>query len=483
MDQSTCALPVVAPRELIVIAHPKADLRVTDEAVISIGGIEVHGLNRILSQPQRSLKPLFGLSEERLRLRAKNLTAPTNNLPDASTFYRLYAPDEELEFLARKMLQEPSVEAAYIKPVASPRLFHDIVADETQNSVPTKDFGAFQVYLKEAGMGGIDAHFAWTVNGGTGRDVKIIDVESAWRFSHEDLRQNCGGVVGGTPLDNRFLRDHGTAVVGILGGDKNDFGITGICPEATVSAISQFGPAQGWGAAAAIYLAADMLDRGDILLLELQRSGPNSALIPVEWWPDEMVAIHYATHQRNVLVLTVGGNGGMDLDNEIYNVPPNQPYIRFDSNWHNPFKRDPIDSGSIIVGAGAAPPNAPGVASLRDRSRLLLSNYGPIFDAQGWGEAVATCGFGNMPDGGGTDEDFLYTDNFNGTSSAAPMVAGALACVQGVLKANGFDPLTFLEARALLRATGSPQEDDPHSPATNRIGNRPNLKEMIEAVL
>ena len=41
--------------------------------------------------------------------------------------------------------------------------------------------------------------------------------------------------------------------------------------------------------------------------------------------------------------------------------------------------------------------------------------------------------------------------------------------------------MTPATARAWLRATGSPQQDEPGRPATQRIGNRPDLKALIQA--
>ena len=69
-----------------------------------------------------------------------------------------------------------------------------------------------------------------------------------------------------------------------------------------------------------------------------------------------------------------------------------------------------------------------------------------------------------------------YTDQFSGTSSASPIVTGVAAVVQGLLRAAGKPRLTSVGMRDLLRATGSPQQDEPNRPATQRIGNRPNLR-------
>src|SRR5262249_25861979 len=146
-------------------------------------------------------------------------------------------------------------------------------------------------------------------------------------------------------------------------------------------------------------------------------------------WQDILVAILYATH-LGVIVVEAAANGDENLDDDLYEIRP----PTFPSQWGNPFRRSNIDSGAILVGAGAPPiathgPHGP------DRSRMVGSNYGAIVDAQGWGHEVTTTGYGFLQ-GNNNTEDRWYTDQFAGTSAAAAMIAGVLACVQGVLRAN-----------------------------------------------
>ena len=72
-----------------------------------------------------------------------------------------------------------------------------------------------------------------------------------------------------------------------------------------------------------------------------------------------------------------------------------------------------------------------------------------------------------------------YTDVFSGTSSASPIVVGAIGCMQGALRAASRPLLTPAAARNILRTTGSPQQDEPGRPATQRVGNRPNLRQAF----
>ena len=150
------------------------------------------------------------------------------------------------------------------------------------------------------------------------------------------------------------------------------------------------------------------------------------------------------------------------------------PGAGFPAGWRNSFRRTNRDSGAIVVGAGAPPPGTHGRDHGPDRSRLDFSNWGALIDAQGWGREVTTCGYGDLQ--GGTNEDLWYTDTFSGTSSASPIVTGAIACIQGMAKARGRPVLTPAQVRNCLRSTGSPQQDAPGRPATQRIGNRPDLR-------
>lgn len=434
------------------------------------------------------LTPLFGAPQKKLALEASRRGAP-----DLSLYYRAEVPDDaQMDEVAAALNDDPRIAGAYIKPPAE-LPDRDDYALNTQLPCPlevpltTPDFSERQGYLGAA-PAGIEARYAWEWPGGRGANVRIIDIEGAWRFSHEDLLQNQGGVVGGATPSDRHWRDHGTAVLGAFSGDGNSVGITGICPDANVRAISIFG--EDMGSAAAIRRAASALSPGDIILIELHRAGPlhgfvprgdQGGYIPVEWWPDDFAAIREAT-SRGILVVEAAGNGAEDLDAPIYDTGRRG----FPSSWSNPFKRgrDPSapDSGAILVGAGAPPPGTHG-RNLHgpDRSRLEFSNYGSRVDAQGWGREVTTTGYGDLQ--GGSCEDYWYTDQFSGTSSASPIIVGVLACLQGILRERGAPLLTPATARELLRSCGSLQRDAPGRPATQRIGTRPNLRELIARLL
>lgn len=398
-------------------------------------------------------------------------------------FYHVAAPDEQLESLHRQLLQHALVEAAYIKPATQFAVLMNQMAPSPYAAPSmTPDFSGRQGYLDPA-PAGVDARYAWSVNGGDGSGINVIDVEGEWQFTHEDLQQHKGGVVAGTPPGDSGWRNHGTAVIGTISADANGFGVTGIAPGVNLRAMSIF--PESFGSSSAIQQAADLLNPGDIILLELHRPGPRynfdqrddqAGFIAIEWWPDDLAAIQYAT-ARGVIIVEAGGNGAENLDDPIYDQNPQAPNGPFPATWSNPYRRSPADSGAIVVGAGAPPEGTHNKNWGADRSRLEFSNYGSLVDCQGWGREVTSCGYGDLQ--AGVTEDTWYTDQFSGTSSASPIIVGSLACVQGALKAAGQPLLNPQSARTLLRSSGSAQNDGPAGPSSQRIGNRPDVRQMI----
>jgi len=468
--------------ELVMKVKSDVGLRARAEGLTSMADTDISELIELLDSEGATVEPLFGESEEQLESEAASMTpVEDREVPDLSVYYHIEVDEDKMEALAEKLNELDEVEAAYVKPPAElPEIkeaseaeeaaeraaLNDMTPAEETPPATTPDFTSRQGYL-DAAPEGIDAHYAWRLAGGRGNGVRIIDIEWGWNFDHEDHRANQGGVVAGVNSTNTGFVNHGTAVIGEMSGDRNQFGVTGICPDAHVSAVS----IDRMPTARAIRIAANQLRRGDIMVLEIQRGGPRGRWIPIEWWPDDYDAICYAA-ARGVLVMEAAGNGGENLDHSDYDNRPSG----FPSDWRNPFRRGVADSGAILVGAGAPPVGTHGRNHGPDRSRLGFSNYGSAVDVQGWGREVTSTGYGDLQGG---NQNYWYTDQFSGTSSATPIVAGALGCVQGVLRAYGRTPMSPIRTRTLLRQTGSPQQDAPGRPRSERIGNRPDLRELI----
>lgn len=450
--------------------HPELIVAPHDDARRLFVGDDAPAAKSRASLPFRKLIETSGarfapIQPRRLKGTAR---APAAAPAQPPRFFHVAAPDSALAELHHAIVASGMVSAAYIKPASTVPIINRMTPSAAPTPPQTPDFSANQIYLGNSPTG-VGARTSWLSPGGKGEGVQVIDLEWAWQTDHEDLQQNKLGLLGGT-ADGPT--DHGTAVIGVIGADENGFGVTGIAPAASIGLWAFDSPTSQ-----AIDDAAMRLGAGDIMLLEIHRPGPRYnfqerddqlGYIAIEWWPDDLEAIQFAV-SRGIIVVEAAGNGSENLDDPLYNTGAG-----FGTTWSNPFAS--TASGAIVVGAGAPPPGTHGKDHGPDRSRLDFSNFGARLDVQGWGREVTTSGYGDLQGG---DVRRYYTNSFSGTSSASPVVVGALACVQSRLVQLGRPRLTAPEARAALRATGAPQQAAPGRPASERIGARPDIQALI----
>lgn len=381
------------------------------------------------------------------RLRSANRP---RGLADLNLYFRVRVPNAaELPEVARALatLEEVEFVARVPKPVPPP------LAPDYAN--PTNPAGVWQRYLDAAPVG-IDARYAGS-NLFAGAGVKICDIEYGWNSTHADLP--AVQRLGGTPIQTLW-DDHGTAVLGEMGGRHNTNGVRGIAHDASFRFASPYSYdyAGVYNLPAAISAALTNLVAGDVILIEQQTAGPNNGnYVPMEWWKENYDIIRAAV-SNGVIVVEAAGNGGENLDDPIYSTG---------NGGHWPFLPG-HDSGALLVGAGA-PPQFP-----NPRSRLDFSNFGSTVDLQGYGYLVVTAGYGDLYNAEGTNQHFTAT--FSGTSSASPIVAGAAAVLQQAWKARYTNAAAPSVIRTILRATGTAQA------GSGNIGPLPNLKTALAAV-
>lgn len=392
-----------------------------------------------IERPQ--MAPLFTrpstmLDAERLDAESKSDRA----LADLNLYLVLDVPEGvSAAEVANRLNGLATVEFARPAPLPAPPPF-DI-------SPTTPDFSDQQGY-KGSAPTGINQPSALLYPGVDGTDMAMVDIEYDWQLDHEDLELPADRHLVANAVNPFGSNDHGTAVLGEIVGEDNGYGVTGITPSA-FAYVAAANTTSGFNPANAINIAAATLNAGDVIVLEQQYwacGSPTSTNIygPIEWLQSVFDATSQAT-AKGVIVVAAAGNGPIDLDS---------------SSCNNRFNRSIRDSGAIIVGAGAS----------SDRSRKSFSSYGSRVDVQGWGDNVTTTGYGSLFSGGG-DIRQRYTPGFNGTSSATPIVAGAVLAIQGRRKACGLPVATPGEIRATLVATGSPQ----NNPVSGKIGPLPNV--------
>ena len=429
-----------------------------------VDGADVAAIEALLAEivpaaAQSRFTPLFARSADELAAERDAAELETGvRQVDLSRWWRVE--------LGRPLAARNTLDRLNAHPLIEAALAEPQIAPAAIAAQATPDFEPNQRY-RDPGPDGVDADYAATILGGTGVATGLTDVEYSWNTGHEDLTDTVGSeIANGTPLDPfdgaiSCPTCHGTAVLGIIAADDNGFGVTGIVPDATIQLINTFTAESGQELAAAIDLAAANSAAGDVILIEQQLCPvtivAGSCLpgwLPVEWFPSYYDAIVAAVN-KDLHVVQAAGNGARGIDAEL--VFP--------------------DSGSIIVGAGNAPGCGMFFPAAPANGRLSFSNYGERVDLQSHGACVWTTG----SEGGGTnpDDSRSYTGGFTGTSSAAAIVAGAVTSVASVAESNG-TPLLPDELRALLRATGTPQDT---SLDGLPIGPQPDLRAAIDTVL
>lgn len=345
-------------------------------------------------------------------------------------------PGVEPEALVQALSSWESVQTVYFDPPG----------DEPFANPEDDPLSVNQGYLNPAPIG-IDARYAWRFAGGDGAGLQVIDLERGWTLNHEDLVDQGSVLLHGAIRDGS--RAHGTAVLGEIAAVDNTIGCIGITPNlASVDVVSYWESNRP----DAILAAIATLSPGDVLLLEAQLNIPGWVNMPIEVLDAEFDAIRLAT-ALGIIVVEAAGNGSNDLDTYT-NGAGDAIFNRTASGFR--------DSGAIMVGAAS---------STVPHTRLGFSNFGSRIDCYGWGENVTTC---SSNDAGATDQ---YTDFFNGTSSASPIVTGAALAVQGLAQANLGSRFTPQQLRAILSdpALGTASND----PDSDRIGVMPNLKAII----
>jgi subtilisin family serine protease len=263
----------------------------------------------------------------------------------------------------------------------------------------------------------IGAPAAWEVARGAGQVVAVID--SGVDLEHPDLadqlfRDASGAVVGRDFVDGdddpRDLNGHGTMVAGVVAAaTDNGFGVAGVAPDARIMPIrvlDEKGEGFGDDVDKAIRWAVDH----GATVVNLSLESDEVALTGVGGrLAAPAAAVRYAW-DRGVVVVAAAGNSGSDFTD----YPASSPIVLVGATDRADRRTDFSDAGrdDLLM--------APGVDIVSTWCRPRES---PVCD--------------------------LQTHNFGvaeGTSFAAPHVAGALA----VLRSTGLGPA---EAVARLRET------------------------------
>jgi serine protease len=413
-------------------------LRTLSRFLEELGDVTTRRLITSVSPPE-----LLRLEEEA----HKSIFGPLRSL---TAYWRIDCRDllERIEEIVATLNQIPEVDLAYREQSVS----------EAVN--PTDDpFSVSQNYLDPAPTG-IDARWAWTQANGDGAGVGFVDLEQGWIPTHEDLTAKTPTLIFNSNMNGvgTYVGNHGTAVLGEVVGVDNTLGVVGIATGVTsVRMTSHYDGATNLHVADAIVAAIAVMPAGDVLLLEVQRG---ALPLPTETDDGDFDAIRLAV-ARGVIVVEAAGNGNNNLDTWT------------DSGGNSRLNRGSaafLDSGAIMVGAGN---------STLPHDRASFSNYGSRNDCYAWGDAIVSCGYGDLA---GTNDNNRYTAIFGGTSGASPIITGAALVLQAMYQGStGGFRLSPGQMRALLSNAGNGTAQG--GGVAGNIGVMPNLKAIAQNAL
>lgn len=329
--------------------------------------------------------------------------------------------------------------------------------------MPCNDTHNHRQEYQDAADSGIDARHIWTQTNGAGAGIGLVDLESGWLTDHEDFLNKTPTVIHGDNKGDQQLKwtRHGSAVLGVTIADDNNKGMVGIAPSVDYVSLSSYYEkcTCSENVANAITSALPLMYAGDVLLLEVETDDNE----PIEIDEGVFNAIRVAVG-NDVVIIEAAGNGNLDLD--AYKNDACKYILR---RGHPDF----LDSGAIMVG---------GSTKSVPHDRWSDSNYGKRLDCYSWAtRTVATCGYGTITTPRPPDPRMRYRHNFNGTSSASAIIAGAAILCQGMYKAKYSKVRNSEQMRALLSnpLTGTAQGTG----RAGHIGIMPDLKEILNNTL
>lgn len=450
--------PEAIPGEIIVKFNEATVVRLKNGQLSSVKN-DLADVKRVLAQAKARIQRLSGESEENEDKRRNKIQGDGGlTAPDMNSYYliTLNTKDRVSQAALIDALNAlPDVAIAYAPGKASPAYMG--AGDPYDRAPISGSYDSQQKYL-DAPPWGVNARSMWNLTDNSGQPIKgqgvrLNVIEYGWDAEHEDYKLTPSNILRSD--SNQVIPEHGTATIGVLAAAHNAYGVSGLAPNVTLGLAQLFTGEQGISQFINAFApASSNAGYGDIAIFEQEWNVTGSAPVSTECagiiprlGPVEMDDAMYDKITQSALegkiVIEPAGNHGIVFESCFIGSNEQKKLNRQATNF--------VDSGAIIVGAGLYN----GFSPLGIPIPLINgvgTNAGNRVDMQGWGANVVTTG----PIGGAMLGDPDYTNNYTGTSSATPIVAGAAALTQSYFKNVKGRALNGYEMRQLLMNTGTP---------------------------
>ncbi|MER2473862.1 S8 family peptidase [Photorhabdus laumondii] len=417
---------------------PNKNLKYNLEIMFSPDGLKIFEIEK------DNLLPVFNSFQYSIEIKPvfnqEDLDKKTWKTPEFSKLTHLYKIDADINHadlvkLANELEKLDYVEFCSLTPILKELPPPPLLLSEEETIIPefdtthivTPDFSHLQGYLDE--HNGMNIRKAWD-EGYKGKGITVHHLDFGVYRNHEDLVGNIT-VINSRPETQDC--NHGTAATGCIAAKDNTFGVTGIAHEC------QFR-----------FYDVDDFDRiiysflpGDIISLNIQTVA-NNKYYPFTYLKSNWQRIKSCA-DAGAIIIFASGNSGINLAYD-FTFP----------NYGDP--------GGIMIGA----------CTSINGHRLGFSNHNLHTSLNSWGENVTTTGYTNLQYLPGNNRN--YTRGYNGTSSATPLVAGALALIQSYIKLKYHKYLNCTQIATLVRSSGFTIGE------LQGVGTRPNVANAFKLV-
>ncbi|MCC7425492.1 MAG: S8 family serine peptidase [Alphaproteobacteria bacterium] len=271
----------------------------------------------------------------------------------------------------------------------------------------------------------------------TGAGVRVAILDEGVDTAHVDLDGNVLASLGYNAMTDQLgvgfgtpqlsTDNHGTAVAGIIGAERNNQGVVGIAYESDLIPIY-------------VDLAAPNATFLPAVVRAYDHARLNADIINNSWgfrdpFEDDFASPAFAAAAAAIENAADNGRGGLGLI--IVQAAGNEAADGNDTNLHNfQNNRFTITVAATLDSGVFSDYSTPGA------SILVSAPGGPVPGDIATTDRTGTLGFNALPSGAGGD----YTDQFNGTSAAAPMVSGVVALVLDANPGLGWRDVQYILA-------------------------------------